>query len=154
MLLARQRQDLIKDQLKIPVRNASTGHEWFTELSDWTRVLRQDDDGNVFTLAGIFYSIDLDFKDGQQTGYFAIATLVQHDGEHEHNYEYLATGETEQAVRKKIEKEQLYDVFGEPHKNSMLSYFDGTTAVSKYWLREIPEDHFNFLKNNRYMQGL
>lgn len=80
-----------------------------------------------------------------------IVTLIQHDGEHEHNYEYIASGDSEDSVKSRIEEEQLYDMDG-AHENSMLDYGDGTTAVSKYWLREIPEEHYNFLKDNKYMQ--
>lgn len=83
-----------------------------------------------------------------------IVNLIQHDGEHEHNYDYIASGESEEVVRNRIEEEQLYDSGENGHDNSMLSYFDGLTAVSKYWLKEIPEEHYKFLKDNRYMQEI
>jgi hypothetical protein len=77
--------------------------------------------------------------------------LTQHDGEHEHTTHHLAKGQSEKSVRNRIEREQLYDAFEDGHKNSVLSYFDGTTAVSKYWLKEIPKEHFELMHQNNYV---
>lgn len=82
---------------------------------------------------------------------YYIVHLTQQDGEHEHTHKFIAKGNTEELTVARIKFEQLYDMEDEPHENSMLSYFDGTTAVKKYWLQEIPEEHFNILKDNNYM---
>lgn len=85
---------------------------------------------------------------------YYLTHLTQHDGEHEHTYSYIAKGRTELAVRRRIETEQLYDVWEKAHPNSMLSYDDGVTAVSKYWLKEIPQEHYNFLYKHNYKAAI
>lgn len=73
--------------------------------------------------------------------YFFI-TLTQHDGEHEHVYRFTGKGKTEESVGARMIKEQVYESGEQGHKNSMLSYFDGLTAVSNFSLTETtPEDY-------------
>jgi hypothetical protein len=81
--------------------------------------------------------------------YFKIH-LTQHDGVHEHTSQFVAKGRSQQTVSNRIEREQLYE-YGEDKPNSMLSYGDGETAVSKYWLTEIPKEHFDLLVEHNYL---
>ena len=69
--LVRRRADLIREGLLIPVftswddMNSNKISPYTmkqTELMEWTPTFGQDNDGRVYTPAGIFYSIDLDFK--------------------------------------------------------------------------------------------
>lgn len=82
------------------------------------------------------------------------ATLVQNDGEHEHHCTFVAKGRSEDTVRTRIEREQLYDIGDKSHPNCMLDYGDDTTAVGKYWLEAIPAEHYTFLLDNKYMQEI
>lgn len=61
MTLARQRQDLIDEGIEIPYVDRGG----FVCLDKAVEVISQDDDGYVYTEDGVFYSIDLEFKEGQ-----------------------------------------------------------------------------------------
>lgn len=82
---------------------------------------------------------------------YYIVTLIQDDGEHEHNQEFVAKAKDYPTLTRRIEREQLYEAGEHGHENSMLDYRDGTTAVYKYHAREIPQSDFEFLHNNNYM---
>lgn len=70
--LVRRRADLIEEDTLIPVFSnwddmaENDPMPWsmkHTELMEWTPTFGQDDEGRVYTPVGIFYAIDLDFKD-------------------------------------------------------------------------------------------
>lgn len=65
MTLARERQDLLDEGVRIPfVVKPSQGQNEFVLLDEWCKVLGIDDDeGLVWTEQGVFYSIDLDYKE-------------------------------------------------------------------------------------------
>lgn len=68
----KQRKDLLEQNLTIPywlnwdsMQNPETEPNAFRhiELDYWIQSFGQDDDGIVFTTMGLFYSIDLDYKE-------------------------------------------------------------------------------------------
>ena len=64
MILARERQDLLDEGVRIPFVRPRNGQNEFVLLDEWCKVLRvDDDDGLVWTDRGLFYSIDLDYKE-------------------------------------------------------------------------------------------
>lgn len=70
----KQRKDLLEEGLNIPYWlnwDDMKGNETepttnkYIELDYWIQSFGQDDDGVVFTSMGLFYSIDLDYKEAE-----------------------------------------------------------------------------------------
>lgn len=73
--------------------------------------------------------------------------IVQQDGVHQHTYKAIARGETLKDVQTRMDVEQTYNYDDKkPHENSLVSFYDGETAVSEITVREIPEEYFQVLK--------
>lgn len=62
MTQAKQRSDLLEQELLIPVMNTD-GKTRYTQLKTWVEVYFETDDGVVSTPAGVFDSIDLEYRE-------------------------------------------------------------------------------------------
>lgn len=81
---------------------------------------------------------------------YFLVSITCYDGVHEHNYRYIAKGKDQDTVADRLAREQTYE-YGDEAPNAMTSFGDGETGADANIEREIPKEHFQFLKDNRYM---